>query len=655
MKSNQGCCTNILKFISVLYLAYFALAIETQEGTAAELTFVYTVQISATTQVSPPQITLNWIPDPLGANSYTIYRKSKNDSSWGSGITLAGSTSSYVDTQVSVEQTYEYQIVKSGVIGYTGYGYIYTGINAPLTENRGKLVLIVATNSTGGLVNELARLETDLLGDGWSVLRHDVSASDSPITVKNLIRADYFADPANVTAVFLFGHVPILQSGRLNYDGHLLRAMPADAYYGDMDDDWPTDAAGSPSFLPSDVELMVGRVDLANMPGSGQSVPWPSETELLRNYLNKNHLWRHKLVDVPRQALMGNRRGDEGGLASAGSGYRNFTPLVGPGKIIEAGTEDNTTPDQRWISKLTGNTFLWAYGCGGGQPTAISALGTHGQYQDVWSVDVVGGDAKAVFVMLYGSWFGNWDSTDNIMRSFLATPTLGLAACMAGSPHWFLHHMGLGEPIGFSTKLTMNNSSLYKNQTNEFARAIYIALMGDPTLRMDPIVSPSNLVALQNSNGVVLSWTASPDSTILGYHVYRSSSTSGPFARVTASLVTGDHFYETGILPGSYTYMLRAVKLETTPSGSYYNASQGIFSNLRVIAIPILHAALIENGVKLSWTSEVGVPYRVQVRTFTGQTTWTDLTGPITATDTTTTWVDQNLTEPERRYRVASP
>ena len=45
--------------------------------------------------------------------------------------------------------------------GYKGYGYIYSGIEAPLTEDRGTLILVVATNSAIGLSNELAQLQTD--------------------------------------------------------------------------------------------------------------------------------------------------------------------------------------------------------------------------------------------------------------------------------------------------------------------------------------------------------------------------------------------------------------------------------------------------------------------------------------------------------------
>jgi hypothetical protein len=41
--------------------------------------------------------------------------------------------------------------------------------------------------------------------------------------------------------------------------------------------------------------------------------------------------------------------------------------------------------------------------------------------------------------------------------------------------------------------------------------------------------------------------------------------------------VTGTNFSEAGLSAGNYYYMVRAVKMQTTPSGSYFNPSQGIF------------------------------------------------------------------------------
>ncbi|MBC8096735.1 MAG: fibronectin type III domain-containing protein [Akkermansiaceae bacterium] len=633
-----------------LMLGVGLLAIDSAQ---ADYTWLYTVQVSAAVQSAPPRITLNW-PVPPGsdaATSYTVYRKTRDETAWGSGTALPGSATNFTDTTVEVGVTYEYQVVKQTFLGYVGYGYIYTGIQAPLIDARGKLLLMVANTHAAALSNELARLQRDLVGDGWLVIRHDVAPNASPDAVRNLIIADYTADPTNVNTVFLLGHVPIFYSGtNLNYDGHLARAMPADAFYGDMNGDW----SSRPGFLPSDVELMVGRVDLSDMPGIGAKVPWPSELELLRNYLNKDHAWRHKQINVQRRALMGDRRGIEDGEAVATSGYRVFEPFVGPGNTVLADTENTAQRTNRWISKLTAGNYLWAYGCGAGDYNGISYLGTNASdFYFCRSTEVVGRDAKAVFVMLFGSWFGNWDHTDDFMRSFLATPTMGLAACMAGRPHWFLHHMGLGETIGYGTRLTMNNSTLYRSNTNNLMRAIYIALMGDPTLRMEPVTPPGNLIATLSGTHVNLNWAASPDASA-GYHVYRAGSPDGPFVRLTDAPTTNTTFADTNAGFVSHTYMVRAVKLETNPSGSYFNPSQGIFTTSTA---PILVAVANEtNGVTLTWNAQIGTAYRVLAKADFNESFWNDVSGTLTATGTNLSWIDTNSPAGSQRfYQIKSP
>jgi hypothetical protein len=624
----------------------------------ADSTFVYAVQISAQVQAWPPQITLNWEPDPYGATNYTVYRKLKADTAWGAPLAyLTGDSTNYTDATVLIGTPYEYQIVKAASLGYTGYGYIFSGIDVPAIEQRGIVVLLVASESTVGLDSELARLQTDLVGDGWQVLRHDVSTNDTPDDVRLLILDDYWASPDRVNAVFLLGHVPILQSGYLDYDGHGARAMPADAFYGDVYFDWPTDLTNSPSYLPSDVPLMVGRVDLFDMPGNGAPNPWPSETELLRNYLNKDHAWRQKQIYVERRALMGNRFGDDGGLASAASGYRNFAPIVGPGNTIEADIDDNAPVPERWMPMLAAGSYLWAYGNGGGLDNAIGYLGTNGIYNEVWSTDIVDQDAQVVFVMMFGSHFGNWDHTDDIMRSVLATPSMGVACCMSGEPHWYFHHMGLGETTGYSTRLTMNNSTLYRTQTNYFTRAVYIALMGDPTLRLEPVSPPANF-GVTAAGAVSLNWTPSSDPSLAGYYVYRADSPDGPFVRLNAGLLAQTSYIDASVPSGTYTYMVRAVALVTNPSGSYFDPSQGIFATVTTTGAPqiIIQTSLATGGLQLTWNSQVGSAYHVQCANRLSPISWSDLSSPIIATDSTTSWTDPTaLFQNYRFYRISSP
>lgn len=627
----------------------------------ADDTYVYAVQISAIVQSSPPQINLAWEPDPFGADSYVVFRKLKTDVTWGAGLPLPGSATSFTDVDVTDGAAYEYQIIKHATLGYTGYGYIYAGINAPLLEDRGIVVLIVAAD-TSSLPNELQRLQTDLVGDGWSVIRHDVSSSDTPASVKALVISDYQSDPARVQAVFLFGHVSILMSGDIDYDSHGARPLPADGFYGDMTGDWRVeqDPTSRPSFFPAPIELMVGRVDFFDMPGIGAPTPWPSETELLRRYLNKDHAWRQKQVTVPRRALMANRVGDFDGQAYAATGYRNFEPFVGPGNIVEADVSDSALPQNRWISLASSSAWLWSYACGGGQDAVISELGTHNQYHDVWSTDIVGQDAKVVFSMFFGSHFGDWTLSDNIMRSVLATPTLGLTACIAGLPHWFCHHMALGEPIGYAARLTMNNTSLYQNQSNALPRAVFINLLGDPTLRMEAIAPPSGPSASASNGMPTLTWSPSPDS-VIGYHVYRSQNPNGPFLRITASPVSANSYTDPGAPSGTLVYyMVRAVALVTNPSGSYFNASQGVFVQVDVGQstgpVPVKLGASFQNGaLELRWVSQPGARFRVETKTPSPTANWTNISGSLTATSSLMDFVDTNAAQVSSRlYRVVS-
>lgn len=88
------------KLKSVLFAALCLLAAQTIR--AVEGTWEYSVQVSASVQTSPAQITLSWPQDnQVPVTSYTVYRKTLTGTSWGAGTPLSGSTTSYVDNNVS--------------------------------------------------------------------------------------------------------------------------------------------------------------------------------------------------------------------------------------------------------------------------------------------------------------------------------------------------------------------------------------------------------------------------------------------------------------------------------------------------------------------------------------------------------------------------
>src|SRR5581483_10921477 len=121
--------------------------------------------------------------------------------------------------------------------------------------------------------------------------------------------------------------------------------------------------------------------------------------------------------------------------------------------------------------------------------------------------------------------------------------------------------MALGLPIGYSARLTQNNhdGGLYQTQINSAAGNVHIALMGDPALRMHPVLPAGNLSASPASGGVRLNWSVSSD-TVVGYHVYHASSLGGPFTRLTSSTpLNSTTFVDTTGASGSGVYMVRAV------------------------------------------------------------------------------------------------
>jgi len=551
----------------------------------------YAVQLSATVQTNPAKVTLSW-PADSQVTSYTVYRKGRDAAVWGAGTTLPGTAIAYTDSGVAVGGTYEYRVDKAASVSgasMTGEGYLYAGIQAPLVESRGKVVLIVDNTFSSALAFELVQLQQDLVADGWTVLRHNVSRTSSVSSVKALIVADYNADRANVKSVFLFGHVPVPYSGDFAPDGHPehVGAWPADVYYADMDGVWtdfsvtstgaqdsrnwnvPGDGKFDQITLPSDVELQIGRVDLSNLPSFSLS-----ETELLRQYLKKDHAFRVKAFQAQPRAMLTDNFGVFGGEAFAGNGFRNFPPFIGA-------TNTSVISAWTWSIAASAQSYLWGYGCGPGDYSSAGGVGTTAQF--------AGTNSQVVFTMLFGSYFGDWDSQDNFLRAPLATSGSTLSCAWVGRPWWQFHHMALGETIGFSTRLTQNNLNLYAGGFE--TRGVHVALMGDPTLRAHSVAPPTDLLVFTNAfGGFNLRWTPSADS-VVGYHVYRAFSTAGPFSRISSNLLNATSYTDPTL--GANVYMVRAVKLETSASGSYFNPSLGVMQSA-------VSTAIVLNGCRLS-------------------------------------------------------
>jgi hypothetical protein len=567
------------------------------------------LEVTASTSGAVPHVTLSW-PAPGNASTSVgtkVWRRVKGASSWGTATTLPVGATVYADMTAEPGVWYEYSLQAARTVAPTVvYGVIASGYDIALRESRGHVIVLVDDTMSVPLGAELERLEADLVADGWQVHRRDVPREQVPVeatgdanedarlaervAVRRVVQDLYATAPGEEWSLLIFGRVPVVYSGLLGPDGHGSRAWPTDTYYADMDGTWTDSIINStswsepayqnvrgdgkldPSTLPSDVELCTGRVDLARLDGVPVGV---SETEKLRRYLERDHQFRRGLApydNVARRLVVDDNFGYFSGEAFASSGWRAGIALFGRASV---GTGD-------WFTTLANQPVLLAYGCGGGSYSSVTGVGT--------AVDFGTRDSQAVFTMFFGSYFGSWDSANNVLRAPLAgtADSLGLASMWSGRGYFHLAHLALGETIGYANRFTQNNSASSFTggwPQNNYFRSITYNLMGDPTLRLHSVRAPSHLVATSEGAGVTLSWTASADAA-LGYHVYRGDSPEGPFTRLTGvnadashpdgSPVTGTTWTDTSAAAGqTYTWLVKAVRRETSASGTYINQSLG--------------------------------------------------------------------------------
>lgn len=547
------------------------------------------IKLTATTETNPPQITLNWITTD---GPFQVHRKVVGQATWGDPIEV-GEERSYVDATVESGVLYEYMVRRRDRSTHKGNihvdrAFVMTGVSLPPVEDRGSLLLIVEQSVAQELTAEIKQLQSDLVGDGWRVFIQNVSRTASPIEVKSLIRDLYNADPEQLKSVYLLGHVPIPYSGDHGEDGHGRRAWPADIYYGDMDGDWtdsrvnrrlvnnpnvPQDGVFDPIAIDDKAsnqllapELAVGRVDFHDMPLFAPL----TEVDLLRRYLQKAHQWRHGEHALPPRGLIFDRLGQYHNSRRGGeNAWQNLTPLVG----VEAISADGLT------STLSSDGYLWAYGISTGGYTAI-----HGGFS---SRDFRSIDPPVAFYNLFGSYFGDWDTTDNLLRATLAAPTYGLASVWGNWGRWHFHHMALGSTIGESMQATHDPSRGYHFYEYNHRTMVEMNLLGDPTLRLHPMHSVSDVIATQietdqvETGQVEITWTASREAE--GYFIYRKGPEETNFTRLNQyplqeSIYLDDSSQNNPEQTNHTQYMIRAARNEITPSGTYTNLSVGVLS-----------------------------------------------------------------------------
>ena len=346
------------------------------------------------------------------------------------------------------------------------------------------------------------------------------------------------------------------------------------------------------------VELGFGRVDMSNNISS--------ETEGLRTYFNKLHRYKTASPDFQVGRKVCNRSSYE---CVSESCFNSMPGVVGMNNIDLVRVADlPAEPDMAYD----------------GDQAYSAAHGPYLFYFKGSGAPGFGVGGKAVFWTGFQSHWGYWyyaagSNSRNQMVSRLSEDSYTLSFTWSiWDLRYFYHRMGMGLDVGDMMRVSMNNTAgatgnysyISMNGTGDDG-ALFMNQMGDPTLRLFMFAPPSNLSVVSSGGNPLLSWTASPDATVTGYHVYRAASADGPFTRLTATPVAQTTYVDTSVASGTWNYMVRATRLETSGCGTFYNASLGVQQAIDLTNGPSLLSVSTGTLPNANWN----VPYAATLAT----------------------------------------
>jgi hypothetical protein len=539
------------------------------------------------------KIVFNWTADTNFA-TISFSKKLMNASTWGPTNTYSGTISNFNDLAVQKGLRYEYRIQIQRKHSLPNVEqYFCGGFESANQSSFGEMIVLIDSTYAIPLQNELQQLLLDLTADAWWVHPIYVSRTQSVANIKSLIQNLYHKRHDLPSALLIVGHVPVPYSGDLNPDGHPDHqgAWPTDLFYADIDGNWtdnsvnntvasraenqniPGDGKYDQSNLPSDVELSAGRIDFYNLPSFSSS-----DTSLLQQYLTRLHQFKTGLISYRKRMLVDDNFGYFNGEAFAQNAYRNGYACVG----------GDSTRNGDYFTTLAAQDYLWSYACGGGSYTSAAGIGTTQDFSNV--------PLNHAFTMSFGSYFGDWDAGDNFLRAALAGSNGAFTNCWAGRPNWYFHTLSAGMPMATAIASSQNNSALY-GPLNYGYYGIHTEFLGDPSLRQDYFSVCQNLSsqAIYNNSRVQLNWSANLGNNVLGYEVLRAKSIQDSFYVISHGMIGSSNFIDSFPLLGTNVYQVRAIRLEQSICGSYYNHCLGVFDSIANITpngiAPLAHAA----------------------------------------------------------------
>lgn len=515
---------------------------------------------------SNSELTVSWLPK-ADASSYRIQYRTEMSNVWQSAAT------GIMDSFYTFPQLWNspIEVSISTENGAFATSYILAG-NEYFKADQVEHMLLIITDSVYNALESTIEEYRDVLA--LEMIKTDIIIvnQDANVTeVKGQIVAENTEEALDY--ILILGHVPVPYSGNSAIDGHTPDhegAWVADGFYGDLDGNWtdvsvnnilanreatkniPGDGKFDQSFFPSDIEIPVGRVDFSDLPKLLQS-----EVELTRRYLLRNMEYRSGNMKATRRAIIDNNFNLAEGFAQGA--IKSFHTFLEPDSI----NFDNFT-------QCTTQDYLFTFGAGAGSYESAGGI--------INTNTLVNDSIQSIFTTIFGSYFGDWDITNNLLRASLARGS-SLINAWSGRPIWYFHQMAMGDNVGNILLNTQNNTG---NYTSQFGKKMcHTSLLGDPSLKMyyHPAISNPVIDADQ------ISWEyLADDSEVIGYTVYYNDDEKwtlvGEGPRTESFIKFSELPFE-----GLGEILIRPVGLIASRSGSYYNEGIGVTAEFQITNI----------------------------------------------------------------------
>ncbi|MFO0642246.1 MAG: C25 family cysteine peptidase [Polyangiaceae bacterium] len=525
--------------------------------------------VCATVAVSeaPPSVSITFDPRSIACTiAPRIGTLVNGTPEWGPSVRLETAPLTYAETGVALGFSREYSVrcwMMDGGAQIQQSTTISVGLRAEDAEDSGVVAIVVDAPNAVALAPELDRLETDMIAEGYGVVREVFDpATTTHTTLRSALAARRATLGLRLKYALLLGRVPRVFSGNGGYDGHsdTTGGWPTDTYYADLDGTWTdTMTYGAPANRhynvpgdgmfdqirpPSALELAVGRVDAEEMP---VFAPLTS-TDLLRRYLEKNHAYRAGQVKLARRAWRTNTFG-----GTVGS-YEVEPPTVHASRSLYGAGPQVGADFFGGLADPAG--YALAFGSGAGGPSSASGVATSALFAT--------SPVNAGFLGLFGSYFGDYSFSNNLMRAALFGPNAVVGTGWFSRPALVAHRLGA---LGTFGDLALDTTTT----------SLGFLLLGDPTLRMDPVSPPTAVSARCERGRPTVSWGSSPDANV-GYRVFRrevGQPSTAPETRVSGATTTSPFVDTSADGDKAYTYRVVPVRHLTTGSGTFVKLGYG--------------------------------------------------------------------------------